>query len=158
MNDILGSPTLLLIGAALIILPLATYAGYLLYQLSINQQREREQADQLAEKEQAGQQQARQSIQIMLRALAAKQMSMTEAAIRIVAIGRRLPDDEQALHYQSFRHLAEATAHIPILDGWKALPIEDQQRFDREREQLEAKHANAIDLATQTLLNNTQLH
>ncbi len=153
MNDTLLSPALLLIIAALIILPLAAYAGYLLSKLAKQQRRDREQAKMLAEKEQAGQQQARQSIQIMLRALAANQMSMTEAAIRIVAIGRRLPEDEQDRHYQPFRNLAEATAHIPILDAWKALPTEDRADFDRQREQIEAAHAATIDLATQTLLS-----
>ena len=92
------------------------------------------------------------SIALLARAMTQGQVSRTEAAIRISTLwgGLGLPDGERA-HYRPFDALAQATAHIPVLDAWRRLPRADQDRFDAERKALELAHAAALDHAARAL-------
>jgi hypothetical protein len=88
---------------------------------------------------------ARENITIMLRVVVQEQVSLTEAAIRIMAYCRALPVEERDSYlYQPFDQLARATAHIPILDRWQALSRQEQNKLDNERQQLEEDHREAI--------------
>ena len=100
----------------------------------------------------------RESIVVLARAQLQGQVSRTEAAIRIATLARGLqPDDAEQQLYRPFTELATATAHIPILDAWRALPSKDQDRFDNERSALEAAHAEVLDQAAQGLLEHPAL-
>jgi uncharacterized protein HemX len=85
------------------------------------------------------------SIQILAQGLSEGQLSKTEAAIRIGALLEFLgADDHVKEEYSAFYQLAEATAHIPILGKWKALPTKEKLRYDGERETLEAKYGDFV--------------
>jgi hypothetical protein len=85
------------------------------------------------------------SIQILARGLDDDQLSKTEAAIRIGALLEFLGvDDHVKEQYSAFFQLAEATAHIPMLDKWKALPTKEKLRYDSEREALEEKYGDFV--------------
>lgn len=101
---------------------------------------------------------ARDNINIMLRVVLQEQVSLTEAAIRIMAYCRALPVKESdSILYQPFDQLARATAHIPILDKWQTLSRQAQKKFDDERQQLEEVHREAIRNASQSLLQSVKL-
>ncbi|MFT5118649.1 MAG: hypothetical protein ACI9NY_002191, partial [Kiritimatiellia bacterium] len=81
-------------------------------------QKEQQQAQKLEQRESMNK-----SIQILAKSLASDQLSKTEAAIRIGALLEFLgADDSVKEEYSAFFQLAEASAHIPILEKWKALP------------------------------------
>lgn len=95
----------------------------------------------------------RRSIAVLARAQLQQQISHTEAAIRISTLARGLlADDSERPLYRPFDALTAATAHIPILDAWRALPRADKDRFDHEREALEAEHTEGLDQAANRLL------
>jgi hypothetical protein len=98
---------------------------------------------------------ARQNITIMLRVVVQEQVSLTEAAIRIMAYCRALPAEERdSSLYQPFDQLARATAHIPILDRWQALPPKEQIKLDHERQKLEEDHREDIINASHAALKS----
>lgn len=78
------------------------------------------------------------SIRILAQGLVDDQVTMTEGAIRISVLMSNLEKSElYREEYSAFFQLADATAHIPILDAWKQLPKKTQFRFDKERLQTE---------------------
>ena len=130
--------SLMLIAGALLLIALSLYAGYLGYKLR-QQSLEAEQVkQQLAEEMAAKEADARQSVQIIARALVQKDLSETEAAMRIAWLSQqiRLSEDE-AQQVSVFQQLAVATSHIPILDDWAALSKSEKRRLDAERETIE---------------------
>jgi uncharacterized membrane protein len=85
------------------------------------------------------------SIQILAKSLASDQLSKTEAAIRIGALLEFLgADDSVKEEYSAFFQLAEASAHIPILEKWKALPTKEKLIYDDERMGLEEKYGDFV--------------
>ncbi|NNC54191.1 MAG: DUF2489 domain-containing protein [Pseudomonadales bacterium] len=96
---------------------------------------------------------SRESIHVIARCLLQKQVSSTEAAIRITALAQGLPAPEQrASSYAAFAELAGATAHIPILDDWKALDKKQKHRFDAERAEIEQSHETRVMEAAKALV------
>ncbi len=94
----------------------------------------------------------RESIVILARALLDDQVSLTEASIRINALLPSLSLNQASQEKLSvFQQLAEATAHIPILERWKALPRKDKQAFDKEREVIEAKYREFVYAAAKNI-------
>lgn len=85
------------------------------------------------------------SIQILAQGLVEGQLSKTEAAIRIGALLEFLDvSDAVKEEYSAFFQLAEATAHIPILEKWKALSAKEKLRYDKERDSLEEKFGDFV--------------
>lgn len=85
------------------------------------------------------------SIQILAKSLGEDQLSKTEAAIRIGALLEFLDvSDAVKEEYSAFFQLAEATAHIPILEKWKALPTKEKLRYDSERQALEDQYGDFV--------------
>ena len=153
----LSTEQLLAITAAIIVIPLATYTAYLFY-LLYRQRRAQKLADHdMQEKLDKRRAFANDSIKTLLQALNDNhdQLSLTEAAIRITALSQilQLSEDEKAPR-QTFAALAEATAHIPILDQWKQLSRPEKRAFDQERETLEHAHEAAIRQATRDWLDH----
>tara|TARA_R110000868_G_scaffold291466_1_gene551830 strand:+ start:141 stop:611 length:471 start_codon:yes stop_codon:yes gene_type:complete len=101
----------------------------------------------------------RESIVILARALLDDQVSLTEASIRINALLPSLSLSQASQEKLSvFQQLAEATAHIPILERWKALPRKDKQAFDKEREVIEAKYREFVYAAAKNIAATDILH
>jgi len=85
------------------------------------------------------------SIQILAQGLREDQVTKTEAAIRISVLLEFLGvDDSVKAEYSALFQLAEASAHIPILDKWKALSTKEKMRYDNERMALEEKYGDFV--------------
>ncbi|WP_444901492.1 DUF2489 domain-containing protein [Microbulbifer sp. SSSA007] len=146
-------PIWLLILAAVIIFALAIVAGYYLRKLSVAQKK---QAEQLAELEQAAEDQRERvndSIQIIARTLLDDGVGLTEASIRIrVLLDALQVEDKVREEFVAFYTIAEKTSHIPILKDWKALPRKEQFQYELEMAQIEADYKDfAIDAAKRIL-------
>ncbi|WP_445357046.1 DUF2489 domain-containing protein [Microbulbifer sp. ANSA002] len=146
-------PIWLLVIAALIIFTLAVIAGYYLRKLSAAQKK---QAEQLAELEQAAQEQRQRvndSIQIIARSLLDDGVGLTEASIRIRVLLDALQVEESVREeFVAFYTIAEKTSHIPILKEWKALPRKEQFQYELEMAQVEADYKDfALDAAKRIL-------
>lgn len=144
----------LVAGAVAVVAALAAYAGYLHWRLY----RLRKQVDvprQFPEGARVGvvepgapaaqRLSLKRSIHLLADAILEDKLTQTEGCLRICAIAASL--DEQAdfrVEYGVLFRVAEATAHIPILDAWQALPAADKQRLDRERRAVEAKYSEAV--------------
>jgi len=147
-------PTAAFVTAGLLLLSLALYAIYLALQVS--QQRQQRQAaeqalaDELAKKER----EARQSLQIIARALIQKDLSETEAAMRISWLAQQIQmSADEAQHLSVFKQLAEATSHIPILDDWAALSKAEKRRLNLEREAIEVNYRDFIQVSAEQLVS-----
>lgn len=137
--------TLVIVAVILVVL-LAAYATCLCHRL-YQQNRQRKTHKQAMLDKTNG------DLRVLLQVLDQNQMSLTEAAIRISAHARILPDDGMNRHFQPFDQLARAAAHIPILDDWRALDRNDKARFERERIALEEQFRAEIVIATKALLD-----
>ena len=144
--------------ALVVVAALALYAAMLWSRVwRESRQRARESAEADRDRQQRHGE-LRASIAVLARAQLQGQVSRTEAAIRIATLARGLqPSDAELTLYQPFSELAVATSHIPVLDAWKALSTKDKDRFDSEREGLEAVHASALDEAARGLLQHPAL-
>ena len=136
---------LLLVVAVIVVFGLAYYAFQLQSKVNaIEKQKvlQQQEADKQSQEKRIS---MNKSIQILAQGLIEGQLSRTEAAIRIGALLEFLGvDDSVKEQYSAFFQLAEATAHIPILDQWKALPAKEKRRYDSERESLEAKYGDFV--------------
>jgi hypothetical protein len=131
--------------AILVVVGLAYYAFQL--QTKVNAIKKQKTAQQVILDKQAQEKRdsMNKSIQILAQGLSEGQLSKTEASIRISALLEFLDvDDNVKEEYSAFFQLAEATAHIPILDKWKALPTKEKLRYDSEREALEEKYGDFV--------------
>lgn len=139
----------LFITAGFIIAVLTGIAIY--YHVLLRRQRQKE--AELAADIAKAQERARNSIRVLASAMLEGQVTYTEASIRISVLlnGAGLDETEQA-DYSVFAQLAAATAHIPILDAWKALPKKEKRAYDAEREKLEAKYKDFIDPVASKLI------
>ena len=131
--------------ASLVVLVLTVIAGYYLWLLYQQKQKlklaEQETRAELARKRKY----INDSIQILARGTLQSQLTLTEASIRISTLLDSLPvAPEVQKEYIAFYQLAEKTAHIPIMEDWKALSKKEKFNFDRQREEFEFQHADAI--------------
>ena len=144
--------------ATLIVVVLAGVAAYYLYQVR-QLEKSRAQAQLLVEQA-AQEQKARcvKSIRFLAQGLLEDRLSITEGAMRVSVL---LDSLEQAEHYRieytSFHALAEATAHIPILEDWKKLPIKQKLIFDDQRKKLETDHREFVLDASKRILAVAEL-
>jgi len=114
--------------AVLIVLALALVAGVLQYRARAATLEEQ------ASQQRAQRERVNKSIQVIASSVPSDDITMTEASIRIrVLLDSLSVEDSVREEFSAFYELAEATEHIPILDGWKALPTKKKMAFDRER-------------------------
>ena len=129
----------------LIVVVLAIYAASLyikLYQLKAERKKQQVKLD---KEQQERREYCRKSIWIIAGSLVEKQMSLTEGAIRISVLSSQLDlSSEEQNDYDVFKQLAEATAHIPILDEWKKLKTREKLKYDKEREVIEEKFRDFV--------------
>lgn len=140
--------------ALLLVSVLAGYAAYLWQKLRVQQTQLKAQTEQLQADLQSKNLEARQSIQIIARALLQKDLSDTEAAMRIGFLSQQvIATEAEEQQFEVFRQLAEATAYIPILDDWAMLEKSEKRRLNAERKSIEAKYADFIQAGAQELVN-----
>ena len=140
--------------AAIMVIALAAYAAWLSVQLRRQAGRAREAQEQLEAELQKKNLQARQSIQIIARALLQNDVTDTEAAMRIAYLSQQVSSTEQASEQSTvFVQLAEATAHIPILDDWQMLEKSEKRRLNKERAEIELVYAEFIQAGAEQLVN-----
>lgn len=140
--------------AAIMVIALAAYAAWLSVQLRRQAGRAREAQEQLEAELQKKNLQARQSIQIIARAVLQNDVTDTEAAMRIAYLSQQVSSTEQeSEQFTVFVQLAEATAHIPILDDWQMLEKSEKRRLNKERAEIELVYAEFIQAGAEQLVN-----
>ena len=136
------------IAGAVIIAGLAAYAIYLHWKLYRLRQKTVQSAVEVPKVYQPGNNyrvDVEKSLYLLADAMLDNKMTHTEGCIRVCAVASTLENASQfRQEYGVLFHVAEATAHIPILDDWKALSKEDKKRFDESREKIESKYEDAI--------------
>ena len=94
-----------------------------------------------------------QSVQILARAMLNEDVTVTEASIRIAyllhQIDENAPTDDD---YKVFFQLREATAHIPILEDWRALSRKEKVAYTAERGKIETTFAEFLMPAARQLI------
>lgn len=141
----------LVIGCLLVVV-LAGYAVFLGVQLRRQNHRQRDLDRQLNEQRVTSDSEARQSVQIIARALLQKDLSDTEAAMRIAFLSQKIIATQDELDaFKVFQQLAEATAHIPILEDWALLERSEQRRLTAEREKIETDYREFIAAGAKSL-------
>jgi predicted RNA-binding protein with PIN domain len=96
---------------------------------------------------------ARQSIQIIARALLQKDLTDTEAAMRIAYLAQQVSaTEDEAEQFTVFQQLAEATSHIPILEDWQMLEKSEKRRLNKERAAIELTYAEFIQAGAERLI------
>ncbi len=95
---------------------------------------------------------AQQSIRVIAQALLQKDLTPTEAAMRIGFLAQQFkPKERQEKSIKIFQSLAMDTSHIPILDAWKALSKDEKTEYEKQRLSIESRHSEAIQTAASTL-------
>jgi len=147
----LSYPLALTIGGVIVVL-LTAYALYLGLQLKRQKSRRDKAEEELRIELESNDKEARQSVQIIAKALIQKDVSETEAAMRIGFLSQKISanPEEQTL-FSVFQQLAEATSHIPILDDWKALERSEKNRLTQERAAIESKYSDFIQASAEQL-------
>ncbi|MGB2040800.1 MAG: DUF2489 domain-containing protein [Porticoccaceae bacterium] len=146
--------TVATVAASVVVAVLAAYAGWLVLQLRRQAAQANQAQVQLEAELEKKNLEARQSIQIIARALLQKDLSDTEAAMRIAYLSQQInSSDSETEQFSVFVQLAEATAHIPILDDWQMLEKSEKRRLNRERAEIEAVYAEFIQAGAQQLLD-----
>ena len=141
----------LVIGCLLVVV-LAGYAVFLGVQLRRQNHRQRDLDRQLNEQRATSDSEARQSVQIIARALLQQDLSDTEAAMRIAFLSQKIIATQDELDaFKVFQQLAEATAHIPILEDWALLERSEQRRLTAERERIETDYREFIAAGAKSL-------
>ncbi|MDE0785495.1 MAG: DUF2489 domain-containing protein [Porticoccaceae bacterium] len=137
---------------SLLVLPLVGYAVYLGIQLRRQENMQRELDRQVSEQRTNDDRDARQSVQIIARALLQKDLSDTEAAMRIAFLSQKIIATQGELEsFKVFQQLAEATAYIPILEDWALLERSEQRRLTAEREKIEKDYSEFVTVGATSL-------
>lgn len=140
--------------AILIVLTLAIIAYRLQSQVRRMEKRKRIEQEQLQKQQAQHEQYLDNSIRILSQGIIDKQLSLTEGAIRIsVLLDNLKVGDTVKQEFRVFYQLAEATAHIPILDAWKKLPAKKRYQLDKERLAAEDKFGDFVIDAAKRLKN-----
>ena len=148
----LSNPLLLL--AALLLVSVGGYAAYLALQLYRRRQHLENSARELEKQLKNKESEARLSVQIIARALVQKDLSETEAAMRISWLSQQIVlSADEAQHFSVFQQLAVATAHIPILDDWAALAKAEKRRLNSERESIESSYRDFVQASVVELVS-----
>lgn len=135
------------------LLATAAYYQWRLYQLRKRLQVQHALADEAERKHRSD---LNSSMQIICRALVAGQVGSVEASIRLSALMDQLGLSEaQRQEYTVFDKMAQAVAHIPILDAWKKLPKEKKRGFEYEMQQHEEELNDFVIDAAKRMIGQT---
>lgn len=141
------------IAAIVIVIGLSAYAVHLLLQVRRQQQKQTKADAELKALAAEKRDKANKSIQILAHSLKEdERLTYTEACMRIRHLLDSLGIDEATQkEFSAVYQLADATAHIPILQDWKKLSRKQQHAYDKERLQLEQRYQDFIDDAVERL-------
>lgn len=135
--------TIVVVLAISIVVILAIIAYRLHTKVRVMEEKKRIEREALEKQQQEHREYLINSIRILSQGVIDGQVTLTEAAIRIsVLLDNLNVSDAIKSDYSVFYQLAEATSHIPILDGWKKLSSKERFNFDRERLAAEEKWAD----------------
>lgn len=141
---------------ALLIVILATVAGYLHYRLYQVKRRQVARQTELETVAQTKRQHLNDSIQILCRSMLARQLDYAEASLRISGLLNALGvADVQRRDYIAFDKMADSIKHIPTLAEWQALPKQERARYRRQIETKEQEFADFLDDAARKLLGRS---
>lgn len=131
--------------AILIVSVLSLVALYFLLELYNLKKSQRKQIDESLIKHEQQRSEANKSIQVLAGAVGRNELTLTEASIRIGGLLDALNVSENVKSdYAGFYQLREATAHIPILAGWKALSVKEKHQFTLERTRCESLYGDFV--------------
>ena len=136
----------------LIITALGVYAAQVCLQLWQQKKIARQAHAMLKQQRSESHRAHQESIAVLIRCLSQKQVSVTEASIRISGLAKMLDlNEEERKQYQAFNDLAFATSHIPILADWKRLSSKERYKFTLERETIESQFEERIQHAVKAV-------
>lgn len=84
------------------------------------------------------------SIRIIVQALGTEQIEVVEASIRLKVLVDQLRPQLAQGQFPVMEEIFQATAHIPKLKAWKALPKQERKKYAKLMLNLEVKHAQAV--------------
>lgn len=149
----------ILIGAAVVVLAvLAGYAWVLQRRIRVLQISQRLADAALVAQRNEQLDNALRGIAMLANAMLREEITLTEGSIRVAYLLTQVDATaRQRQEYSVFYQLAEATAHIPMLEAWQALPRQQQQVLTVERENIEALYKEFTLAAARALLDNPAL-
>lgn len=137
----------------LTLLAIAIYLHWRLYVVNKQIQQRQKEAD---AQYLLARQQLNQSIQIICRALLARQVEYAEASLRVSALMDQLSVNGTVREeFVAFDKLAQSIAHIPILDAWRELPREQKREFESQIEHQEQLLGDFVRDAAQRMIGRS---
>ena len=144
--------------AIILLVVLISYAWHLQQRLKSLEEKQRSEAVEQENQRQQQVQDASRGIQILAGALVREEVTLTEGCMRIAYLLTQVHvEARQKQEYSVFFQLAEATAHIPVLEAWQELPKQQQRAFNKERANTEEAFQEFVLEAAQQLLNDSRL-
>lgn len=141
---------LLLFIAVAIVAGLCAYLGYLLFK--IYQQKHQGFEPARSADLSKSQLSSWQSLNILARSVIAKQVPLTESAIRISALLYYVaPESKDNAEFQVFFRIMEQTAHIPQFDAWLALDAGEKSAYREEMQTIERNSSQQAEIAARQL-------
>ncbi len=139
-----------------VILVLAVVAGIYSFRLYRMQQRLREREVIRQQQQDLQRKSINQSIQIICRALVARQVETSEASLRISALLDSLgvPSQERE-EFAAIDSMASSIRHIPVLGGWKALDRSERRQYEKLIAQKQLELDDFIYDAARKMLNHS---
>lgn len=117
---------------ALVILVLVVVAAYYRYKLYCQQRGTRDREARRLQENILKRESVNQSIQILCRALIARQVESSEASLRISALLDSLGVSEQErADFAAIDKMAASLRHIPILEEWQALDRRERRQYEK---------------------------
>lgn len=150
MNEIL-----VYVGAAIVavLVAIALYLHWRLYQVNKQNKIRHEEAE---AQYLLARHQLNQSIQIICRAVLAKQVDCAEASLRVSALMDQLSVNGAAREeFVAFDKFAQAISHVPILDAWNELPRQQRKEYELLIEQQEQLLGDFVRDAAQRMIGKT---
>ena len=143
---------LMLVGL-IIVAGLAAYAVYLRRKLGQKKKLEQEKVLELENQAAAQRSRVNKSIQVIAQSIPAGKMTLTEGVMRLSVLLESLGiTDADREAFSPIFKLAEATAHIPILEGWTKLPLKKRLACDQQRQTLESDYRDFVLASAKSLV------
>lgn len=143
----------LMLAGLVIVSVLAVYAVILRRKLGRKKQLEQEKVLELEGQAAAQRSRVNKSIQVIAQSIPEGKMTLTEGVMRLSVLLESLGiTDADREEFSPIFKLAEATAHIPILEGWKKLPLKKRMAFDQQRQALESDYRDFVLASAKSLV------
>ncbi len=145
--------TTLYIIAALVILPLAAYAAYLLLKVRQQTKTQQQAAEDMQQQQEAQMANIVESVTVIAKAMRDDQCPVVEGAIRLKVLFDQLQLPEPLKSdFDVFTTIYDKTVHIPTHQAWKDLKLKQRHAYTKEMMALEEKHQSAVEAAIEKVL------